>query len=184
MAADGWRAVGPELRRRPDSTVLVLGGMPPVTGIHAAGLAAVLGAPRVVYCDPDPRRQAAAAGFGAKCLASPEALGGEQFDIVVVANPMKAILEAAFAHLAPAGLVVSVSPTADGAPVLDTPALYHQGARWTIGRPDCRHCHDGVMEAWAIHGFRPGQVPATPYAWDDAPEAWAADTLYVAAVRG
>ena len=182
MAADAWRGMGPHLRERPGARVLVLGGMPPVIGLHAAGLARALGAGEVDYVDADPGRGAVARGYGARVLASAAEAAGA-YDVVFVAHPSRAALEAAFAAVAPAGVITSATPAIDGSPVLDTAALYHRGATWTIGRPDCRGAHDGTMHAWACCGFRPDLVPTTRVDWEDAPQAWASDALYVAAVR-
>ncbi|MDP3749612.1 MAG: alcohol dehydrogenase catalytic domain-containing protein [Phenylobacterium sp.] len=181
MAPDAWRAVAPHLHRHPEARVLVLGGMPPVIGLYAVGLAIALGAPVVDYVDADPRRAAVARDYGARVLEAPPL--DEPYDLIVVANPTKAALEQAFRLAAPGATISSVSPAVDGAPELDTRSLYHRGITWSIGRPDCRHAHDGTLSAWANCGFCSDLVPTHQVAWDDAPEAWASDALYVAAVR-
>jgi alcohol dehydrogenase len=183
MAADSWRAVGPHLRRHPGARVLVIGGMPPVIGLYAAGIATALGASIVDYVDADPRRGTVAASYGARVIADPAAEVEGPYDVIVVANPLRAALERAFALVAPGGVITSVAPAIDGQPALDTAALYHRGVTWKIGRPNCRHDHDGTLDAWANCGFCPDRLPTTRVAWDDAPEAWASDALYVAAVR-
>lgn len=181
MAPDAWRAVAPHLGRHPQARVLVLGGMPPVIGLYAAGLAVALGAPVVDYLDADPRRAAVARDYGARLLDG--AASDEPYDLIIVANPTRAALEEAFRLAAPGGTIFSVTPAVDGAPELDTRSLYHRGVTWSIGRPDCRHGHDGTLSAWANCGFCADLVPTRRVSWDEAPEAWASDALYVAAVR-
>jgi threonine dehydrogenase-like Zn-dependent dehydrogenase len=180
MGADAWRAVGPHLAANPEARVLVLGGMPPVIGIYSAGLAAALGAPVVDYVDADAGRNAVAASYGATPLAAP---GAEPYDLIIVANPTRGALETAFTVAAPGAVITSVAPTIDGSPVIDTASLYHRGITWAISRPDCRHAHDGIMGAWANCGFCADRAPTRVATWADAPEAWASDALYVAAVR-
>ena len=142
-----------------------------------------LGSPQVLYRDDDPMRSGIATGYGAK-LVSAEALADSGLhDLVVVASTGAAALGSAFALVKPGGNIVSVAPTLDGFPELDSRSLYHKGVSWTIGRPDCRPGHDGCMGAWATLGFCPDHVPTTQTDWEGAPEAWASDALYVVAVR-
>ena len=184
MAADAWRGIGPSLQGRPAARVLVIGGMPPVIGLYAAGLAVKLGASAVDYVDSDPERIAVASAYGARVLADLGAVEPGAYDIIFVANPSRAALERAFAAAAPGGTITSASPAIDGLLTIDTAQLYYRGVTWTIGRPDCRSAHDGTMHAWSSCGFRPDQVPTQHVEWDDAPDAWASDAMYVAAVRG
>ena len=181
MAPDAWRAVAPHLSRHPEARVLVLGGMPPVIGLYAAALAVSLGASVVDYVDTDPRRIAVAREYGANVLEAPAS--DAPYDLIVVANPARVALEQAFRLAAPGATISSVTPCVDGAPELDTRSLYHRGVTWTVGRPDCRHAHDGALAAWANCGFCADLIPTRTVAWEDAPEAWASDVLHVAAVR-
>lgn len=182
MGADSWRTVAEELEKHPEARVLVLGGMPPVIGLYAAGIATALKA-EVTYVDGNTERRQIATRYGAKATASIQDIPANQFDIVVVANPAGDCLTTAFDRIAPGGLITSVTPTLQTIDAIDTRSLYNRGIRWAIGRPDCRHCHDGIMNVWANQGFCPNQVPTTQVPWDDAPEAWSMDALYVAAIR-
>lgn len=181
MAGDAWRGIGPALLREPGASVLVLGGMPPVIGLFAAGLARALGAGAVAYADNCPQRSRIAQDYGAVPIA-PDAIGDGAFDVVFVAHPQRQSLETAFRAVAPGGHITSASPTLDGAPSLDTPVLYHKGVTWTIGRPDCAAAQRGLLADWSCCGFDPAQVPTTMVDWEDAPEAWASDALYVCAI--
>lgn len=183
MGADAWRTVGPWREQLPGAKALVLGGQPPVIGIYAAALAKTFGAAEVAYVDVDSYRRDVAASYGATCHAEVEELGEARFDFITVANPTKAALAAAFAHVAAGGRITSVVPSMDGMPELNPAELYHHGVHWHTGRPDCRHCHDGVVDSWANLGFDPSRVPTQKVEWEAAPEAWSEATLYVAAVR-
>lgn len=181
MATDAWRAVAPPLARHPGARVLVIGGMPPVIGLYAAGLATALGAGVVHYLDEDPVRGRVAKIYGATLIGSSDE--AQRYDVVVVAQVTFAALELAFQVASPGGTITSVAPALDGVPRIDTRTLYHKGVTWVIGRPDCRHGHDGTLSAWANCGFRPDLVPTLTASWEEAPEAWSSDALYVAAVR-
>jgi len=182
MGADAWRTVADELQNHPEASVMVLGGMPPVIGLYAVGIATALQA-NVTYVDESAERRQVATGYGAKAIGSIAYLPDGEFDIIVVANPSGLCLTTAFDRIAPGGLITSVTPTLQDIEPIDTRTLYSRGVRWPIGRPDCRHCHNGVMDVWANHGFCPEHVPTTRVAWNEAPEAWAMEALYVAAIR-
>ena len=182
MAADAWRAIAPYLSRHPDARVAVLGGDAQVIGLYAAGLALAMSASIVRYIDSDAQRLSVAADYGAEIASDYEAESGE-YDIVVVANAAVRALVKAFNLAAPGGNVISVTPSLTEQPVFDTRVLYHRGVTWTIGRPNCRHGHDGTLSAWANCGFCPDRVPTLEVPWDDAPQAWSGDGLYIAAIR-
>jgi len=181
-AADAWRAVAPHLESHPGAHVLVLGGGPAVIGLYAVGLATALGATVVHYVDDDETRRSVAVEYGANLLAEEDP--NARYDVIIVANTSRASLERAFRMVAPGGVITSVAPALDGAVMVDAPKLYHTGVTWTIGRPDCRHAHDGTLFAWANCGFRADRIPTLHVDWDDAPEAWANEALSVVAVRG
>ena len=114
MATDAWRAVAPPLARHPGARVLVIGGMPPVIGLYAVGLATALGAGVVHYLDEDPVRGRVAKVYGATLLGSSDE--AERYDIVVVAQCTFAALELAFQVASPGGTITSVAPALDGVP--------------------------------------------------------------------
>jgi alcohol dehydrogenase len=63
---DAWRAVGPQLAKEPNASVLVVGGGARSIGLYAAGMAVALGASRVDYVDDDPERLAIAQSRSAR----------------------------------------------------------------------------------------------------------------------
>lgn len=171
MATDAWRGIGRRVQRMPDSKVLIIGGTLAVIGLYAVGIATSLNAPVVDYIDPDANRRHIASRYGARCLDITD-LEPAAYDVIFVADPRRAALEAAFAAVAPGGSIKSATPTRDGGPNLDTASLYHRGVSWTIGRPDCRGQRDGTLHAWSCCGFDPNLIPTTTCAFEAAPEAW------------
>jgi alcohol dehydrogenase len=185
-AADAWRTVAPHLATHPAARVLVIGGLPAVIGLHAVGLAVALGAASVDYHDPDPTRCGIAAAYGGHITDSPDKAPADGYDIVVVANPSQNALELAVRTAAAGGVITNTTPTfgdRGASQAFDTADLYHRGITWVIGRPDCRHTHEGVVTAWVTAGFRPNTVPTTVVEWDDAPQAWSNNAVHIAAVR-
>lgn len=182
MASDSWRAVAPHLERRPGARVLVLGGAPAVIGLFCVAIAVALGG-EVNYVDGDPERARIAKEYGTQVVTpTPQDVQG-LYDVIVVSDARRLALERAFAVAAPDAVVTSVTPAVDGELTISTGALYHRGVTWIIARPDCRHAHDGVMHTWSTQGFQPDRLPTVYVDWEQAPEAWTSDALYVAAVR-
>jgi threonine dehydrogenase-like Zn-dependent dehydrogenase len=182
MATDAWRAVGPQLARRPGGTVLIVNGMVPVIGVYAAALAVCLGAGRVVYVDADAARRAAAADYGAEVAETVEAAGASGFDIVVDAAGDAGLLLEAVRACGPAASLTSVAPPF-ASPTLPLGEMYYKGLTWEIGRPNCRHGHDPALHAWAAKGFDPSRIGPKRFRYEDAIEAWLDPALYVAVER-
>ena len=183
MAADSWRAVAPQLAERPGATVLVMGGLPSVIGLYAAGLAVALGAGRVDYADDDPARLAAAAAYG----ATPVALPGDlpiQYEIVVDARGTPDALLQAIRATEPEGLLTSVTIHLGDATPLPMREMYHRGISLRTGRANVRTNIPPLLDCCRAHGFRPDLVATTLYGFDEAPAAWMDDALRTAAVRG
>ncbi|MEP3889453.1 MAG: alcohol dehydrogenase catalytic domain-containing protein [Hellea sp.] len=179
MATDAWRAVGPQLEKRPGATVLVMGGGTPVIGIYSAGLAIALGASRTVYIDKSPERLKVAAAYGAEVHHHIDSVNDCLFDIVVDAANNSDDFVLALAACGAAAHLTSVAPPFQfqDFPVMD---MYHRGLTYTLARPNCRHGHGPVLEAWASKGFKPELVRPKLFSYEDAPDAWMDEALYVA----
>lgn len=182
MATDAWRAVGPQLEKRPRGTVLVMGGGTPVIGLYSAGLAKALGASRVVYVDASISRRNAAAQFDVEVHSHIDGINDCSFDIVVDAANDSDGFACALAACGPAAQLTSVAPPFQmpDFPVMD---IYHRGLTYTLARPNCRHGHEPVLEAWASKGFKPELVGPKLFPYESAPEAWMDEALYVAVTR-
>ncbi|MGB7370009.1 alcohol dehydrogenase catalytic domain-containing protein [Erythrobacter sp.] len=181
MAADAWRAVGPQLSRMPGGTVLVVGAAVPVISIYAAGLAVALGASRTVYVDPDRERRQIAVDYGAEAVASLEEVSDPPFDIIVDAAMNAGHLAKAFELCGPAAQMTSIAPPFVS-PELPLVAAYGKGLDWSIGRPNCAFGQRHAVESWACCGFDPQKVGPKLFEFDEAPEAWVSQSLYAAVV--
>lgn len=183
MAQDAFRAVGPQLLERPGARVLVIGGLPAVIGIYAAGIAVACGAGAVDYYDDDLVRLAEAERYGATPIRRGYAEPDESYEIVVDSTITPTALIEAFRHAEPEGLVTSVGihlgETA-AAPFMDS---YHKGVTYRTGRPNCRQHMETVRDLCCSGGFAPHTVTTTMFDFDDAPAAWADAALRTACAR-
>lgn len=183
VATDSWRTVAGPLAARPGARVLVRGGPIAAIAIYAAGMAVVLGASEVVYVDTDPARRAAAAAYGARTLEALEP--DERFDIVVDASLSEAATLEVLRAAAPEAIITCVAPHF-GAPVSAFPLaeLYHKGATFLTGRPNCRANLEPTLSVCCHTAFDPELIGAKVFRFDDAPEAWIDPAVRVVAVMG
>jgi threonine dehydrogenase-like Zn-dependent dehydrogenase len=181
MATDAWRAVGPALKEKPGTSVLVLGGATPVIGIYAAGIAVTLGAGVVDYVDTDEQRRKRSIAYGARAFETIEACE-QSYAIVVDASGSATQLLAALQRIAPEAIVTSVAPSFVG-PEFPMLELYSKGLTYKVGRPNCRAGHDGALHAWSACGFAPERVQPLIRPFDTACETWIDPALFVAVSR-
>lgn len=183
MAQDAYRAVGPQLRERPGARVLVIGGLPAVIGIYAAGLAVACGAGAVDYYDDDATRLAEAARFGANPIVRGADEPGGMYEVVVDSSITPQSLIEAFRFAEPEALVTSVGihfgATAE-APFMEA---YHKGITYRTGRPNCRQHMEAVRDLCCSGAFQPQHLTTEIFAFDDAPSAWMSGALRTAASR-
>lgn len=183
MAADSWRAVGPQLAERPGAPVLIVGGLASIIGVYAAGLAVALGSERVDYADDDPARRAAAASYGANAM--PLAAISGQYEIVVDACGTPESLIQAIRATAPEGHLTSVTIHLGATTGVPLAEMYYKGIFFRTGRANVRTNIPAVVDSCRHHGFEPQRVETTMFGFDDAPDAWmSTDLLRVAAARG
>jgi alcohol dehydrogenase len=179
---DGWRAVAPELARRPGADVLVLGGIGSVP-LYAAGFARACGAGRVDYLDTDATRLAVAERLGARALEGPlpERVGA--YDLVVDGTvPETPGLACALRSLRPSGLCVGVTIYfAD--PCIPYFELYSKGARFETGRVMARATLGPVLDLVQGGRIDPTLVTQAVLPWDAAPDALRGDVLKPVFVR-
>jgi threonine dehydrogenase-like Zn-dependent dehydrogenase len=173
--ADAWRAVGPPLERDPGAEVLVVGGLGPGSiGVYAAAIALALGSERVVYADPDKRRRALAASFGAETVSdTPKRLG--PFPITVDAQGREAGLGLALRSTAPDGTCTSCAVYFGEQPVVPMLEMYTKGITFVTGRANAREAMPHVLALAAAGALRPELVTSTVVPWREAPEALVQD---------
>jgi threonine dehydrogenase-like Zn-dependent dehydrogenase len=183
MAQDAYRAVGPQLRERPGARVLVLGGLPSVIGIYAAGLAIACGASAVDYYDSDDTRLREAEKYGARPIKRGVSEPDGVYEIVVDSSIDHVALIDSFRFAEPEAIVTSVTIHFGATAAAPFMEAYHKGLFYRTGRPNCRQhmeavgclCHSGV--------FKPHLLEATEFAYDDAIDAWLDEGLRSYVVR-
>lgn len=176
--ADGWRAVVPPLARREGGSVLILGGGAKSIGLYAAGLAVAHGADVVVYLDDDPNRREIAESFGARG-ASRDAALHRDFDVVVEATSRAAGLRHAIRALAPGGVCTAVGYYLAAGTRLPLMRMYATDATLRVGVSHARAVLPELLEFIQRTRFPAERVTTLTADWDEAPNAYAANTTKV-----
>ena len=172
--ADGWRAVGPHLRRQPGASVLVVGGLAQSVGLYAAACAVALRAGRVVYLDDHPNRRARATAVGA--VAEPLALAegrqpDAQFEIVVEAAGDAEALAFAVRSTAPNGVLTSVAIHLGDTTPVPLRRAYYKGLTLHTGRVHSRAVLPDVLQCLQAGTLEPERVTHRVVPFADAIEA-------------
>jgi alcohol dehydrogenase len=166
--------LGEHLRRRSDPSVLVLGRRGAGGGsvsLYAADVARALGATRVLYLDPDPRRRQVADRFGAETDAGPPRRDLGRFDIVFDCSTSPQTLKAAIELLTPNGVVEC--PGGYFRPVeLDLFRMYVQGVTIHTGLANA-----GQYVGTAMELIRRGLITPSAVFTDTFPIDMAAEVL-------
>ncbi len=181
--ADAWRAVVPQLRQRPDGTVLVIGGGAQSIGLYAAGLAVRHGASQVDYVDDQDERLAIAESLGARVIKAggrrrksvlPSVTG--RYDVAVEASSREQGLRDAVRALRPGGICTGAGyylGSGTKVPVMD---MYATSATLNIGVSSVRPVLPELLEFVATSGFPAELVTSLVADWEDAPTAYAERT--------
>lgn len=172
--ADGWRTVGPQLAADAGASVLVVGGDhgPNSIGLYATGLAAALGADRVVYSDTEPSRLAVAAALGAEVVEGPPPRKLGSFAITVDASGSEAGLRCALESTAFDGTCTSPSVYLSD-PSIPMFAMYSRCCTLHAGRAHARPAIPEVLELVAAGAFDPSLVTSSVVSWSEACDALA-----------
>jgi threonine dehydrogenase-like Zn-dependent dehydrogenase len=170
---DGWRAVAPELERRPGAPVLVLGGAGDVA-LYAVGVAVALGSEQVDYVDTDVRRLAVAERLGARAIER-AVEGGRVGRYPITVDHTGAVLglQSALRSTEPEGTCTSTAiyfAAETALPLLD---MYTRGVVFRTGRVNARAAIPRVLELISSGRLRPELVTSATVQWDDAPSALA-----------
>jgi len=179
---DGYRAVAPELARRPGADVLVLGGIGSVP-LYAVAFARACGAGRVDYLDHDRDRLEVAQTLGARALEGPVPDRAGDYDLVVdgtLLDPKG--LPCALRSLRPNGLCIGVTIYLTD-PHIPYFELYFKGARFETARVQARAVLPSVLELVQAGRVDPTLVNGAVLPWEAAPEAIAGDVRKPVFVR-
>jgi threonine dehydrogenase-like Zn-dependent dehydrogenase len=169
---DGWRAVAPELERRPGAPVLVVGGAGDVA-LYAVAVAVALGSEQVDYVDTDRRRLAVAERLGAHAIERPadgSRLG--RYPVTVDHSSDAAGLRSALRSTEPEGTCTATA-IYFSEPALPLLEMYTRGVVFRTGRVNARTAIPHVLDLVANGRLQPELVTSATVAWDDAPDALA-----------
>ena len=183
--SDGYRAVGPILRERPDADVLVVGGMVKSVTLYAVATALALGARRVRYVDADPASLAAARALGAEVV---EHHGGwpRRFDralITVDGTGDPEGLATVLRSTEDYGYCTSVAIYFGSSTPLPLLEMYTRGVTFHVSRADSRRLLPEVIDLVASKRLDPLLIPTTVVPWDQAPRAWLEPATKLVLVR-
>jgi alcohol dehydrogenase len=171
---DGFRAVGPPLRERPDAEVLVVGGMVKSVALYAVAAAVAAGARRVRYVDGDASSLAAAAALGAE-IAEHHGNWPRRFDralITVDATGHPDGLAAVLRSTEDYGYCTSVAIYFGSLTPVPLLEMYTRGVTFHVSRADSRRLLPDVIGLVAAGRLDPLAIPTTVVPWDQAPTAW------------
>jgi threonine dehydrogenase-like Zn-dependent dehydrogenase len=177
---DAWRTVGPHLKLRPGSPVLVVGGRASSIGLYAAGIAVAMGSSQVDYVDWDRGRLTVAASLGAHPIEVNRParwFGGAYrprpgaYPIVVDASSRERGLQFAVRAVAPGGVCTTVGYYFRKGTPLPLWHMYLNGTRLHVGVSNARADLPAVLDLVARGKFRPQLVSTVIADWDQAAEA-------------
>jgi threonine dehydrogenase-like Zn-dependent dehydrogenase len=169
---DGWRAVAPELERRPGAPVLVVGGAGDVA-LYAVAVALAVGSEQVDYVDTDARRLAVAERLGAN--ASERTVDGSRlgrYPITVDHSGDVLGLQTALRSTEPEGTCTATA-IYFAEPALPMLEMYTRGVTFRTGRVNARAVIPRVLDLVASGRLHPELVTSATVQWDDAPTALA-----------
>ena len=180
---DGWRAVAPELDRRPGAPVLVVGGAGDVA-LYTVAVAVALGSEQVDYVDTDTRpargRGAARRAARSNARSTGAASAGTRSPSTTAASP--AACRAALRSTEPEGTCTATAIyfTEPALPLLE---MYTRGVVFRTGRVNARAAIPHVLDLVGSGRLRPELVTSATVQWDDAPDALASLDAKTVVVR-
>jgi alcohol dehydrogenase len=180
---DGWRTVGPPLRETSRAPVLVIGGGAISVGLYAAAAAVALGSPQVDYVDSDGERLELARSAGANPIEGPPPRKLGPYPITVDASASPHGLACTLRSTEPGGICTSVGiyfQPETPVPLLD---MYTNGITFKTGRVNARAHMLDILDLVSSGRLHPERLTTLTAPWEDAPEAFAADTTKVVVVR-
>ena len=183
--ADGYRAVGPLLRERPDAEVLIVGGMVKSVTLYAVATALAVGARRVRYVDGDPGSLAAAKALGAD-IVEHHGSWPRRFDralITVDGTGDPEGLATVLRSTEDYGYCTSVAIYFGSSTPVPLLEMYTRGVTFHVSRADSRRLLPEVIDLVASKLLDPLRIPTTVVPWDQAPSAWLEPATKLVLVR-
>jgi alcohol dehydrogenase len=191
---DGWRTVAPQLKMKPGSPVLIVGGSAASIGLYAAGIAVALGSSKVDYLDYDPERLAIAKSLGATPLEIPKKnrekwfrneapkISG-RYPITVDASMKPDGIRFAIRSLAPGGICTSVAYYFQKGTSIPLMQMYANDSTFHTGVSHARASLPEVLALIESKKFQPEKITTLLADWEDAHEAYLERTTKVVVHR-
>jgi threonine dehydrogenase-like Zn-dependent dehydrogenase len=179
--ADGYRTVGPQLKKLPGAPVLVIGGVARSIGLYAAALAVALGSSRVDYVDDSNTRLELAGRLGAnpikikkgdslKGLSSALIKGG--YPITVDASGDVQKLNFAIRMLSAGGACTSVAFYFKKQTPLPLWDMYAKSASFHTGPSHPRRDIPEILPLIQNGTFKPQLITTLAADWSEGPQAY------------
>lgn len=189
---DGWRMVGPHLKRRPGAPVLIVGGGARSIGLYAAAIAVAMKSSQVDYVDNNRERLALAESVGANPVEisprsrwlrrhAPRVSG--RYPITADASVSRAGLDFALRSLSAGGVCTGVGYYFQRRTGLPLMQMYLNSSTLHVGVAHARAELPEVLSLVAGGAFKPERITTLVADWDDAPNAFLERTTKVVVRR-
>lgn len=171
---EAWKLVGQWLEKKPNSPVMILGGLASSIGLYSASLAVGMGSSEVLYLDNDSERLKIAESLGAKAVSYsvlPKAWE-RKFPLIADCHGLKEGMDFALKSLSTEGIYGSASifwTNKLEIPYLD---LYNSGATLKIGRVDSREYIPHILKKISEKKIKPEKIVTKICSFEEATEAW------------
>jgi alcohol dehydrogenase len=191
---DGWRTVAPQLKEKPSSPVLVMGGAAGSVGLYAAGIAVALGSSKVDYIDYNPERIEIARSLGANAIQIPKS-GKDRwyrkdapknegsYPIVADCCMNEEGLRFGIRSLAPGGVCTSVGYYFKKGTSIPLMQMYGNDSKLHTGVSHARATLPDVLSLIESKKFQPEKITTLLAKWDDADQAFLERTTKVVVHR-
>jgi threonine dehydrogenase-like Zn-dependent dehydrogenase len=181
---DGYRTVGPALRRHPGASVLVAASTPGSIALYATAIALALGG-EVRYVDRDPDRVDTAERLGATASTQvgPWPRRFDRATVTVDVTGEVDGLAAVVRSTARYGECTSAAVYFDHASPMPLLEMYTNGITFHTSRADARRYLPDVLDLVAAGVFDPLDVSTTVVPWERAAEAWLEPATKLVVVR-
>ncbi|MCG6168367.1 zinc-dependent alcohol dehydrogenase [Leptospira sanjuanensis] len=171
---EAWKLVGQWLEKKPNSPVMILGGLASSIGLYSASLAVGMGASEVLYLDNDQERLKIAENLGASAVSysTLPKVWEKKFPLIADCHGLKEGMDFSLKSLSTEGIYGSASifwTNKLEIPYLD---LYNTGATLKIGRVDSREHIPQILNKIVEKKIEPEKIVTKTCSFDDAVEAW------------
>ncbi len=182
---EAWKLVGIFLDKKPEQSVLIIGGQAASIGLYSAALAKFMSTSEVLYVDIDQRRCQIAEKMGipTEHLTEYPKSFLKRYDIVADASGTQQGWSSGLRSLEVDGIFGSASifwSNEVPIPYLD---LYNMGANIHIGRVKSREWIPQILNLVEEKGFDPAPIVTRTANWKDAKEAYLEEETKLVIVR-